>query len=268
VRHPRDKAKAEAGVQLVQRWILARLRQATFFSLEELNGAIAGLLTSLNERPFRKLPGSRRSQFESLDRPALSSLPQEPYEFAQWGRAVVGADYHAHVAGADYSVPYQLVGRPLDWRLAGRVVELFHAGKRVAAHARQCEGGCATLKEHMPRAHQAYAEGQSPRVLLAWAAAVGPATAEVAQTILSAKPHPLQGLQSCQGLRPLERRYGKERLEAACRRALALGAPSLKTIRSILQHNLDRQALPGPAAPAAPASLLEHPNLRGAHYYN
>jgi transposase len=265
VRRPRDKAKAEAGVQLVQRWILARLRQATFFSLEELNGAIAELLTRLNERPFRKLPGSRRSQFEALDRAALSALPQQPYEFAQWGRAVVGADYHARVQGADYSVPYQLVGRQLDWRLAGQVVELFHAGKRVAAHARQREGGCATLKEHMPHAHQAWAEGQSPRELLAWAAAVGPATAQVVRTILTAKPHPLQGLQSCQGLRPLERRYGQQRLEAACGRALALGAPSLKTIRSILRHNLDRQGVPAPATPAAP---LEHPNLRGPHYYN
>ena len=266
VRHPRDKAKAEAGVQLVQRWILARLRRRIFFALEELNQAIAELLTALNERPFRKLPGSRRSQFETLDGPALGPLPQQPYEFAQWGRAVVGADYHARIEGAHYSVPYQLVGRTLDWRQTERVVELFHQGKRVAAHARQRPGDCATLKEHMPRAHQAWAE-QSPRTLLDWAAGVGPATAQVAETILSSKPHPLQGLQSCQGLRPLERRYGQERLEGACRRALALSAASLKTIRSILLHNLERQDLPT-ANDAAQPVALEHPNIRGAHYYN
>ena len=268
IKRPRDKAKAEAGVQLVERWILARLRRRTFFSLEELNQAIADLLSDLNERPFRKLPGCRRSQLEALDRPALVPLPSQPYEFAKWGRTVVGADYHVRVEGADYSVPYQLVGRRLDWRQTEHTVELFDHGKRVAAHARQREGSCATLREHMPRAHQAYAEGQSPRALLAWAAAVGPATAELARTILSSKPHPLQGLQSCQGLRPLQRRYGPERLEAACRRALALGSANLKTIRSILQHGLDRQEPPGTTTGTTPGLLLEHINIRGAHYYN
>ena len=125
VRAPKDKAKAEVGVQIVERWILARLRNRTFFSITELNRAIKTLLNELNNKPFQKLPGTRKSAFESLDKPALKPLPVERYQFAQWKKARVHVDYHVEVDRHYYSVPYQLMKKQLDVRLTENTVECF-----------------------------------------------------------------------------------------------------------------------------------------------
>ncbi|MCL5270856.1 MAG: IS21 family transposase [bacterium] len=264
VRRPRDKAKVETGVQNVERQILAPLRHRTFFSLAELNQALRERVAEHNARPFQKLPGSRRSLFETLEKPALKPLPPTRYEFATWKKAQVHIDYHVEVEGHYYSVPYQLVRQKLDVRLTATTVECFHQGRRVAGHPRSFQKGRhTTTAEHMPRSHREYL-AWTPERLVRWAAKSGPATAGVVKTILESRPHPLQGYRSCLGLMRLGKLYGPERQEAACARARAIGAVSYRSVESILKRGLDRLGLPE-KAPPRPA--LEHTNVRGAQYY-
>jgi transposase len=261
---PRDKAKVEVGVQVVERWIVARLRHHTFFALAEVNAAIREFLPVLNAHPFKKLPGSRQSLFATLDRPALKPLPAQPYEYAEWKRARVNIDYHVEVDGHYYSVPYALVKQQLEVRVSARVVELFHKETRVASHLRsRLKGRHSTVAVHMPTAHRHYVEW-TPQRLIRWAADSGVATAQVVETILASRPHPQQGFRSCLGIMRLGKSYGSERLEAACHRALTIGACSYKSIESILKNGLDRTPLP--SRPPAPASL-RHANIRGPEYY-
>jgi len=263
--HPRDKAKVEVGVQVVERGILARLRHHTFFSLHDLNRAITDLRADLNTRPFKKVPGSRQSAFESLERLALRPLPPAPYDDAEWKLVRVHIDYHVEIERHYYSVPYVLVKHQLEARLSARVVELFHQGKRVASHRRsRHKGHYTTVTAHMPKAHQHYAEW-TPTRLTRWAAQSGEATAAVVERILTSRPHPQQGFRSCLGIMRLGKRYGEARLEAACRRAIAIGACSYKSIESILKHDLDRQPLPVP--PPAEPMAIDHRNIRGPQYY-
>src|SRR5262245_8271364 len=258
---PRDQAQVEVGVQVVERWILARLRHHMFFALLEWTTAIADLLVHLNRRPFKKLPGSRQSVFASHDRPALRPLPAQPDEAAAWKLVRVHIDYHVEVDGHYSSVPYRLVKQQLDVRLSAQVVEVFHTGKRVASHQRSAlKGRHTTVVVHMHKAHQHDAEW-TPQRLVLWAANTGEATAQVVDTILASRPHPQQGFRTCLGIMRLGKRYGAERLEAACRRAIRIGACSYKRIESLLKHALDQQPLPGPPA-AAP--VITHGNIRGA----
>jgi len=265
VRKPRDKAKAEAGVLLVERWILAVLRHRTFFSLAELNREIARLLERLNTRPFKKLPGTRQELFEQLDRPALQPLPAQAYEFAEWKKVLVNIDYHVDIEGHYYSAPYPLVRKSLQARFTARTVECFHKGQRVASHPRShLKGHHTTVPEHMPPAHRSYAEW-TPQRLIAWAEKTGPATATLVRTILERRAHPQQGFRSCLGIMRLGKSFGEERLEAACRRALRLGTYSYKSIDSILRQGLDRKALPEQQELEL---SIEHDNLRGSDYYH
>ncbi|MEN7974046.1 MAG: IS21 family transposase, partial [Verrucomicrobiota bacterium] len=265
VRRPKDKGKAESGVQLVERWILAALRNRTFFSLRELNQAISTLLVQLNDRPFKKLPGCRREAFESLDKPALQALPLPPYEFAEWKKARVHIDYHVEVDGHYYSVPHSLVKKQLDVRFSATTVECFHKDERVASHVRSAlKGRHTSVAEHMPKSHREYAEW-TPQRLIRWAEKTGPATAGVIQQILQRRNYPQQGFRSCLGIMRLTQGYGNERLEAACRRALTLGALSYKSIESILKKGLDR--LSPPLQQELDLSV-DHDNIRGADYYH
>ena len=265
VRKPKDKAKVEGGVQLVERWILARLRNITFFSLHELNTAIQKLIKKLNARPFQKLPGCRHCLFESLDKPALKPLPAQPYVYAEWKKARVNIDYHIELHGHYYSVPYQLVQHQVDVRVTFQTVEIFHKGRRVSSHRRSHhKGSHTTVKEHMPRAHQRYAEW-TPERLVRWAAKNGPCTARLIENILVSRPHPQQGFRSCLGIMRLGKEYGQQRLEAACARALAIGGLSFKSTQSILKAGLDRRPLLEPNQEAPP---IRHANIRGPQYYN
>ncbi len=265
VRKPKDKAKAEAGVQLVQRWILAALRNRTFFSLTELNEAICGLLDKLNNKLFKKLSGSRMSRFLELDKPALRPLPAIAFEYAEWQiKKRSGINYHIEVDNHYYSVPYQLRREYLDVRLTGSIVEVFFNNKRVASHLRSyIKWGYTTLAEHMPKSHQAHA-GFTPERLIRWASETGKSTAELVTAILETKLHPQQGYNSCFGLVTLDKKFGKERVEAACKRALAIGGISYKSVRSILETGLDKKPLPEPRT-AAPK--ITHSNIRGSEYY-
>jgi transposase len=265
VRKPRDKAKVEAGVLLVERWILAALRNRSFFSLDELNQAISKLLDKLNNRPFQKLPGSRRILFETLDKPALKPLPQTPYQYAEWKKAKVSIDYHVEAHRHFYSVHYKLVGKQLDIRITANTLECFHKGQRVASHRRSYKkGGFTTLAEHMPKSHREYLKW-TPERLLNWAAKTGPSVAELAQLIMESRAHPQQGFRSILGILRLSKQYGQERLEAACKRALAINAKSYKSVKSILKNGLDQRPLIKRETDSRP---VKHPNIRGAQYYS
>ena len=261
--HARDKAKVEAGVQVVQRWVLAALRKRQFFSLAELNEAIRQLTEKLNQRPFRKLPGTREELYRGVDLPALRPLPAQPYVFAEWKRARVNIDYHVDLEQHYYSVPYQLVGKEVDVRYTGTTVEILYQGKRVASHARSNRPGKhSTVTEHRPKAHQKYLEW-TPSRIVEWAATIGSFTAQLAGIIMAERPHPEQGYRSCMGLIGLGRRYGKDRLEAACQRAVHLRAHSYQSVKSILERGLDRQNV----AESVTLPPVEHANIRGAGYY-
>ena len=262
---PKDKAKVEVGVQVVERWILARLRHFQFFSLLDLNREIRRLLDDLNQRPFKRLPGSRKSTFEALDRPALKPLPAQDYVFAVWKSAKVSIDYHVAYQGHFYSVPYRLAGERVDLRVSARTVEIFHQQQRVASHLQGTDqpGRYHTLTEHIPKAHQRHGTW-TPGRLLNWALSIGPATRDVVRWQLESKPHPEQGYRSCLGLLSLSRRYGKERLNAACQRAGKLGSPTTRSVQSILEKGLDQVRDSSPKS----APLPEHDNIRGSHYYH
>jgi len=264
-RHPRDKAKVEQGVQLVQRWVVAALRKRQFFSLAQVNEAIAELIAKLNQRPFRKLPGTRLEWYQKLDRPALQPLPQQPYIFAEWKKDRVRLDYHVEVDGHYYSVPYQLAQQPVEIRYTDTVVEVLYRGKRVASHARSGDQpGATTETSHQPKSHQRYREWTLTR-LLEWAESIGPFTRRLAEAMLIHKPHPEAGYRAAMGLRPLASQYGNQRLELAAMRAVRHQLYRLENIRSILHTRLDQQPLPMLVTTAA--EPVAHDNIRGAAYY-
>lgn len=266
-RKPRDKAKAERGVQLAQRWILARLRKERFFSLAELNARISELLVELNDRPMKTFGNqTRQERFEALDRPALHALPTTRYQFADWTKARVNIDYHVDVEGHFYSVPYALVGRRLDARSGADSVEVFHKGRLVAAHKRSRQaGGCTTTPAHMPAAHRRHAEW-SPSRLIAWGRKIGPSCGQLVEQILHDRRHPEQGYRACIGILRLAKKYTPGRLEAACIRAVAVGLRRVRQIEAMLSSGYDRLEMAGVDAPEPPA--LEHENVRGAAYFD
>jgi transposase len=264
-RKPRDKAKVEAGVLIAQRWILAVLRQRTFYSLTELNAAIWQCLERLNTRPMRRVGKSRRELFESLDRPSALPLPQIPYEYAEWLKAKVNIDYHIEVDHHYYSVPFRLLREKLDVRLTATTVEAFHKGERVAAHARSyVRGKHTTLKEHMPPEHRKYAEW-SPSRFIQWAGKTGAATAQLVEKIMAARTYPEQGYRACLGIIRLGQQYEPERVEAAAERALKYNTCSYKSVSAILAAGLDRQTDAGEQP--RQATLPVHGNIRGREYY-
>lgn len=267
-RRPRDKAKVEVGVQVVQRWILARLRHEQFFTLADLNSGIAELLRELNERPMRDYGGrSRRELYETVDKPALSPLPDERFESCEWKVARVNVDYHIVFQGSYYSVPHALVHEQVDVRGTSRTVEVFHKTQRVASHERRLKAGSyATDPLHMPKAHRE-ALSWPPSRLIAWADSMGENSGRLIRAILEARPHPEQGYRPCLGILRLSRVYGRERLEKACQRAHLAGARSYRHVVAILKNGLDRAPLPdGTDTTARPA--LNHENVRGAAYFS
>ena len=269
-RKPRDKAKVEVGVQVVERRILAPLRNRRFFSLAEANQAIAELLEELNDRVTNHLGASRRQLFEELDRPALKPLPAQAYEYAEWKQRRAGLDYHVEVAKHYYSVPHALARQKLWARITDRTIEVFHKDKRVAAHMRgPANRRHTTVDEHMPSAHRRYASWTLQRIHRE-AGAIGPNTEILVELILANKPHPEQGFRSCIGILRLAKSHGEDgeaRLEAACERALEIGALSYSSLASILKNNLDRRKPAKSPNGATVAPAIEHGNIRGPHYF-
>jgi len=263
---PRDKAKVESAVLVAERWILAALRNHKFFSVAELNKAIAEKLRDFNSRKFQKLDTTRKALFEGIDKPALKPVPERPYEYAEWKKARVNIDYHIEVDRYYYSVPYQLVKEQVDVRLTPSTVEVLFRNRRVASHPRSYrKGAFTTLREHMPKSHQKYLEW-TPSRIIRWAGENGPETQELITHILENRPHPQQGFRSCLGIMRMAKRYSAERLEAACKRAILIRGYSYKNVESILKKGLDQQPLLFGQTPR-PTKPINHPNIRGKQYY-
>lgn len=266
VRHPRDNAKAESGVQIIEREVLAPLRHQTFFSLAELNRAIWPRLHAVNRRRFQKLAVSRYDLYLELDKPALKPLPPTRYEYAEFHKARVNIDYHIEVQGHYYSVPYELKGEQLDVRLSTRMVEALHKGRRVAAHPRNASKGRHTTDPaHMPRAHREHL-AWTPSRIMHWAGTLGPHCAQAVAQIIASRPHPEQGYRAALGIIRLAKGYTAARVEAACRRALALDVCCYQSIKSILKSGKDQEPLRSDLSAVSPCRLL-HPNVRGPEYY-
>jgi len=264
VKAPKDKAKVENGLLQAERWILAPLRNRVFHSLHEANLAIRGRMEWLNNRKMKGMDASRADLFRSHDLPALKALPDKPFEFATWKKAKVSIDYHIEVEGHYYSVSYRLIGEKVEVRLTPSTVEIFHRGMRHVAHARSCiRGKATTLDEHRPASHRAHLEW-TPSRIISWAEETGPATAELVEEIMRSKPHPEMGYRSCLGIIRLAGKYGSDRVEAASSRALACGAFSYRSVKSILSSGLDRIDEEDDERPAIPP----HDNVRGSGYYN
>ena len=262
---PKDKASAESAVQVVERWVLARLRHTPLADIHAANAAIGALLASLNERPFQKLEGSRASLFATLDAPALSALPAQPWQWASFKTVTVHIDYHVEVDFHRYSVPHALVSAKLEARITDALVELLHRGNRVACHVRSSKrGGYTTLDEHMPAAHRAHKEW-TPERLMHWGDGIGANTGRFVAQLLQRFRHPEHGYRSCLGLFGLAKRYGRERVEAACALALELGAGQYRHVRDILANG--RDLLARPSANTEWVSP-EHDNVRGAANYH
>jgi transposase len=261
---PRDKAKVEVAVQIATRFVIAKLRNRQFFALSDLNTAILELVEQINDRVSRHLGASRRALFEEIERSTLKSLPAEPYVFAEWKQCRVGLDYHVEIEKHYYSVPHQLLREKVWARITARTIEIFHCGKRVAAHVRSSSNRKhTTVREHMPSSHQRYADW-TPERLRRQAGAIGRHTAALVEIILRERAHPEQGFRACVGIVRLAKSYGHERLEAACSRALEIGARSYSSVNSILKNNLDRRR---PVMPAdGPA--IAHDNIRGPTYFH
>ena len=264
---PKDKAKVEVGVQIVERWILMRLRHTTFFSLSELNWEIHRLLEDLNNRPFKQKPGCRRSQFDQLDKPALMPLPRHPFEHLEFKIAKVSIDYHVQFSSHFYSVPHQLVREQVEIRASYHTIQVLYKGKPVTSHARQyAAGGFTTKPEHMPKRHQKQQQW-TPGRLLSWAQKLGPEVLRFTQQLLDSKEHEEQAYRACLGLLNLEREYGQKRLDAACDRAIKTGGRRVGNVRSILQSGLDKVPLELPEKNDSERVTRSHENIRGANFY-
>ena len=260
----RDKAKVEVAVQIATYFIIAKLRNRQFFSLAALNTAIAELVVQINNRTSRHLGASRRALFEELECSALKPLPSEPYLFAEWKECRVGLDYHVEIDKHYYSVPHQLLREKVWARITARTIEVFHRGKRVAAHVRSSSNRKhTTVREHMPSSHRRYADW-TPEGIRRHAGEIGRNTSALVEIILRERTHPEQGFRACVGILRLAKTYGRERLEAACSRALEIGARSYSSVNSILKNNLDRQQ----PAKSADGPAIAHDNIRGPTYFH
>jgi transposase len=265
VRKPRDKAKVEVAVLIVERFVLARLRNRRFFSLQELNVAIRECVTDLNAKVMRRIGKSRAELLETIDRPALDALPAEPYRYAEWKKCLVAPDYHVEIDKHYYSVPSRLIRETIEARITDTTVEIMHKGSRIASHARsQVPHRHTTITEHMPSAHRRYAEW-TPTRMMRQAEKIGPSTIAMVEAIMKAKPHPEQGFRACLGILRLENSYGAQRLEAACHRGNDIGATSYGSIASILRLGLDKAYAQETAPEGKP---IRHANIRGRGYYH
>lgn len=260
---PKDKAKAENAVLIVERWILMRIRKQTFHSIASLNKALKELLAELNLRPFRHLPECRQTLFDKLDKPALKALPNYRYEYVDHHHAKVGVDYHVFYKKHAYSVPHMYVKERVTMEVSARLVRIYHKNKCITQHPRKNEqGGFSTIAEHMPLSHQK--QHWSPEQLLHWGSGIGPGTRAFVEQLLIGKEHSEQAYRACLGLLNLERLYTSERLDKACQSALLHGYPDYQTVQNLLKNKLENQ----PPEPKEETQSIHHRNLRGSTYYN
>lgn len=264
VKHPQDKSLAEGTVRYASTQITAALRNQKFFSVHEVQEAIAEKLEELNARPFQKRPGSRQSAYLEEEKPFMRSLPSTPYEAAIWMTAHVGSDYLVSDGRNKYSVPFDLIGEQVDVRCTGNTVEVFYNGSRVSSHRRVAVSQREPIvkPEHMPAEHRAYLN-YNAETFTAWATTVGEATEKVISHFLFSGRVPEQGYKFCASLTKLAKQYGKKRLEDACQQVLSITeTPSIRTISSVLKNSPHKSAIHSPAV-----STESYGVTRGAAYF-
>jgi transposase len=262
---PKDKSRAENGVKMAKRWILFRLRNQTFYSLNELNQAIRVLLDDFNRRLMKKMKKSRRELFELWDNPHALPLPEKPYEFAEWKKAKVQFNYHIAYDSHHYSVPYTFIHKEVAIKATRTLLEIYHKGNRICSHARSYkEHGYTTVNEHMPERHIKYLEW-TPERILNYAEKYGSSVKALVQEVMAQRKFPQQAYKSCMGIVRLENTYSAERLNLACRRALEYRAYSYRSVLNILEKGLDKQK--SRSLPSSIPIARNHENIRGADYY-
>jgi len=264
-RKPQDKSKAEIGVQIIERWILAKLRHHTFFSLSELNLCIQSLLEEVNEKPYQKLKGTRKEWFESIDKPALSPLPKYPYEYTEIKQVKVNIDYHVQFDDHCYSVPHQLVGERIETHAKANIVAFYFQGKSVSSHVRKYYPGMTTTPEHMPESHQKHLQW-TPERLMNWAQSIGDEVLQWVKSLLAQKEHPEQAYRVCLGLLNLSKAFDEGRLNNACLVANQEKLYQLKQVKNILQSNLD--TLVKTDQKQLPLLPQDHENIRGPNSFH
>ncbi|MDP6583014.1 MAG: IS21 family transposase, partial [Anaerolineales bacterium] len=264
-RKPQDKAKAEVGVQIIERWILARLRHQTFFSLSELNHCIKALLVEVNNKPFKQLKGTRQSWFDSIDKPALMPLPKQSYQYTEIKRVKVNIDYHVQFDQHHYSVPHHLVGEKLELHATDNLIEVYFHNNRITSHPRKHYPGMTTIAEHMPVRHEKHHKW-TPGKLKNWANNIGGEVLLWVTSLLAQKQHEQQAYSVCLGLLNLSKSYEAQRLNNACAIANKHSLYRLKHIKDILKSNQDKL----PADTKEQLSLLpqSHENIRGAKSFH
>lgn len=266
VRKPQDKSAAEASVRLVETWIIAALRDMKFFSLRELNEAVAEKLEELNNREFKQHIGTRRSAYLEEEQAYMLPLPAAPFEAAVWSAAKVPNDYLVSDGRNKYSVPYNLIGEKVDIRVTKTIVEVYFHGSRVASHRRlQTKQREPLMKlEHMPQEHQRYL-AYNAEDFKTWAMSVGSMTEKAVYHFLDSGKAPEQGYKACASLKKLGDRYGRKRLENACGRVLAFTTtPSVRNISSLLKNE---KALPDLLQSEQPKNINRYGTTRGAAYF-
>lgn len=264
--HPQDKPKVESGVKGIQRWILARLRHSTFFSVDEINEAFSPLLDRYNQKLIKRLKQSRVEQFETIDAPALHALPANRYQYREVQLRTVGIDYHVELGAHGYSVPFKHVGQKVEVWISRTSVTITLKAQTIAVHPRLhgTQRQDSTLLEHMPKAHQYQYEKWNPGRILNWAQRIGPKSKELMESIMAHRSHPVRGYRSCMAILSMERTYGKESLELACAKALELKTRSVSAIEGILKHKRYKKE----KLPVANNTLFDgHDNIRGSQYY-
>jgi len=261
IKKPKDKAKIENGVQNVERWIIAPLRNRKFFGLHEVNLAIKEQLEQLNNKIMKSGGRSRRQEFEEIDRPNLRPLPEKPYEYTERKTATVNIDYHVEFEGHLYSVPFTLIHQKVDIRATEKMVEIFHQGKSVAIHPRNFHlGRFSTLREHMPANHQ-FVEDINADRLIEWAESIGPQTTDLVKATLQSRPFPQQAYRSCLGILSLAKKYSPSLLEQACQAVFEAKVFSYKAVAQELIYLQKRTTTP------PVETLPTHENIRGSEYY-
>ena len=267
---PKDKAKVEEAVQVVQREIIAPLRNHTFFDLPQLNVAIRKQLEIVNNRPFQKRSGSRQSCYEEIDKPALKPLPETRYCYREWyTKLIVGQNHHVLLKEHSYSVPFQYARKEVEAAVDINMVEIFCKGKIIARHCRNdTPGKETTLREHMPPKYQCYFDSYDKEKLLAKAKKIGPEVFAWAKTVLALKGRPPKTLfHTVQGALSLAKEFDNDRLNVICARAICMSIHSHKALKSMLIRGADH--LPLPSQGSTQSHLpQDHDNLRGAENFS
>jgi len=269
VRKYRDKALVENTVRTIYQRVFAKIRNEVFYSIDELNERIWELLEEHNGKGFQQKDGSRRSRFEELERSALKPLPSRRFEYReQQSGMTVPYDYHVKLKEDKhfYSVPWRYHRQPIYMLYTATDVEIYlnkADPERIALHRRdRRKWGYTTVPEHMPSHHRFVAEWSAER-FVRWAAETGPWTKEVVEKIMAQCGHPEQGFHMSMGVINLAKKFGKERLEMACKRAVMFKVYRYKAVRNILEKGIEREG-----EEEAPRPLSEHENIRGPSYYN